>query len=86
MWNFGVIVGGPDKFHPWEIKFLVEFMQVFDQQSITLCLQVNDSKATTVLRAANHLPSSKGVTCVPLIRLFGTKAFLVDFIYKFQYL
>ena len=82
MWDLVNIVGRPYQINPWYVPTILEFMEVLHEQCITLGFNVQDPEASTIFRAANHLPGGQRVALVSVIRFLCPKGFPSDSVKK----
>ena len=56
--NFMLIISSPDQLYPWHIHFIIEFMEVFQQQGIILQIQIFYHQPSFILCHCHHFPGS----------------------------
>ena len=64
---FLIIERVPGQLNPRDILLVIEFVQKFEKQGVVLDTQVENSKASFIFGLAYHVPSSQGITFVPLV-------------------
>ena len=59
MWNTIIIIAVPDQGYPGDICLIKNFMQMLEEETLVLNVQVNHSKTSFVLSSAHQVPSSQ---------------------------